>query len=590
MSLDVALRIATSSLMTTQVQISVASANISNADTTGYTVKTANQVATVSAGVGTGTMITGITSNVDKLLLKSLMQATSALGSADTSNSYLNELQALYGTSSGTDSTGTSLANTIASLETAISSLSGTSSSAALQANVVSALDDVASQLRDTSSGIQELRSNADDQIASSISDVNDQLKTIASLNTQIKQAAALGQPTGDLEDQRNTALQDVASQMDVSYFISSTGDMQVYTTSGQALVDSSAHLLSYTTAATVTASTTYDAASTSGFSGIMLNGVDVTSQIKSGNIGALISLRDTVLPAAQDQLDQLANELADSLNAVSNQGTSLPPPSSLTGTTAVTASTALSATGTVRIAVTDQSGTLASYQDLDLSSYATVGDLVSAINGISGLSASIDSSGHVVIASTGSSTGVSINEMTSSVGSSGQGLSDWLGLNDLVTATGASDFAVRSDILSNSGLLAVATLDSSSSLTNGGQVLSAGSTTMVNNLYTALTGSTSFSAVGGLGASTGSFADYAASIVSNVASKASQASSDYTAKETTQSTFVSAMSSQSGVNLDEETARISTLQTQYSAASQLIQVINEMFSSLMAAVQSAGS
>ena len=77
-----------------------------------------------------------------------------------------------------------------------------------------------------------------------------------------------------------------------------------------------------------------------------------------------------------------------------SNQGTSLPPPSTLTGTTAVTASTALSATGTVRIAVTDQSGNLASYRDLDLSGYATVGDLVSAINGISGLSASIDATG----------------------------------------------------------------------------------------------------------------------------------------------------------------------------------------------------
>jgi flagellar hook-associated protein 1 FlgK len=589
-SLDVALRIATSSLMTTQVQISVASANISNADTKGYTVKTANQVANVSAGVGTGTMITSITSNVDKLLLKSLMQATSALGSADTSNSYLNELQALYGTSSGTDSTGTSLANTIASLETAISSLSGTSSSAALQANVVSALDDVAAQLRDTSSGIQQLRGDTDNQIVSSISDVNDQLKTIASLNTQIKQAAALGQPTGDLEDQRNTALQDVASKMDVSYFSSSTGDIQVYTTSGQTLVDSSAHLLSYATAATVTASTTYDSTSTGGFSGIMLNGVDVTSQIKSGDIGALISLRDTVLPAAQDQLDQLANKLADSVNAVNNQGTSLPPPSTLTGTTAVTASTALSATGTVRIAATDRSGNLASYGDLDLSSYATVGDLVSAINGVSGLSASIDSSGHVVISSSGSSTGVSINEMTSAVGSSGQGLSDWLGLNDLVTATGASDFAVRSDILSNSGLLAVATLDPSSAPATGSQVLSAGSTTVVNNLYAALTGSTSFSAVGGLGSSTGSFADYAASIISNVASKASAASSDYTAKETTQSTFASAMSSQSGVNLDEETARISTLQAQYTAATQLMQAIKEMFASLMAAVQSVGT
>ena len=153
----------------------------------------------------------------------------------------------------------------------------------------MSALDDVASQLRDTSKGIQELRSGADQAIASSVEDVNEQLKTIASLNSQIKQAAAVGQPTGDLEDQRNTALQEVASRMDVSYFLSSTGDMQVYTTSGQALVDGSVHLLSHTASASVTASTTYDPASTGGLGGIMLNGVDVTSQIKSGDIGALI-------------------------------------------------------------------------------------------------------------------------------------------------------------------------------------------------------------------------------------------------------------------------------------------------------------
>jgi flagellar hook-associated protein 1 FlgK len=317
---------------------------------------------------------------------------------------------------------------------------------------------------------------------------------------------------------------------------------------------------------------------------------VDITAQITSGDIGALIGLRDTVLPAAQSQLDQLATQLADSLNAVHSTGTSLPPPSTLTGTAAVTSSTQLSATGTARIAVADQSGNLVSYQDLDLSSYSTVGDLVSAINGISGLTASINSNGNVVISSTSSSNGVSINEMSSSVGSSGAGLSDWLGLNDLVTATGASDFAVRSDILSNSGLLAISSLDSSSSLTTGNQALSSGSTTVANNIYTALTGSTSFSAVGGLGSTTSSFADYAAGIVSNVASKASQASTDYTTKQTTQSTFSSAMSSQSGVNLDEETARISTLQNQYTAASQLIQVINEMFSSLMTAVQSAGS
>ena len=70
---------------------------------------------------------------------------------------------------------------------------------------------------------------------------------------------------------------------------------------------------------------------------------------------------------------------------------------------------------------------------------------------------------------------------------------------------------------------------------------------------YAKLTGSTSFAAAGGLAATKGSFADYAAAIVSNVASKASQASATYTAKQTAQSTYASSLSSQSGVNLDEE-------------------------------------
>ena len=461
MSLDIARSIAVSSLMASQVQISVASSNVANADTTGYTVKTANQVSTTSGGAGTGVAITGITSNVDKLLFRALVTAELELGAANIGNNYLDRLQALYGSTTGADDTGTSIANTLASLEAAVSSLAATPGSASLQSSVVSTLDDLASQLRETSNGIQKLRSTADAAISSDVDQVNGSLKTIASLNAQIKQAAAAGQPTGDLEDQRNVALQSVATRMNVSYFVSSTGDMQVYTASGQTLVDSSAHLLSFTVASSVSATSAYNPNSSSALSGISVNGVDITSQITSGEIGALINLRDTVLPAAQSQLDQLASELADSLNAASNQGTSLPPPSTLTGTTTVSSSTALNVTGKVRIAVADQSGSLVSYGDLDLSNYSTIGDLVSAINGISGLSASINANGKVVItSSSGNGNGIAINEMTSSVGANGTGLSDYLGLNDLVTGTGASNFAVRSDVLANSGLLPVSTLD----------------------------------------------------------------------------------------------------------------------------------
>ena len=256
MSLDIARLVAFSGISATELQISVASSNISNADTTGYTRKSANQVTNVTGGVGTGVTITGISSNVDKLLLKSLIGANSELG-ADTTNSYLAQLQQLFGSAStsGTSTTGTSLANSLASLESALSSLASSPSSVSLQSAAVSALDDFASQLRSTSSGVQTLRGNADKDIASSVQSVNDDLKQIADLNVEIREMAASGQSTADLEDERNSALQDLSSYMNVSYYTASNGDLQIYTSSGRALVDSSAHTLSYTASANVSAS-----------------------------------------------------------------------------------------------------------------------------------------------------------------------------------------------------------------------------------------------------------------------------------------------------------------------------------------------
>ena len=588
MSLSIARYSAYSALMTTQTQISVASANIANADTEGYTKKTATQVATVSNGIGTGTTITGISSNVDKLLLKSLFQAVSALGSATVTDSYASQLQSLFGsTSSGDDSSGTSIANTIAALETAIADLADTPESETLKAQVVSALDDVAAQLRDTSNQIQTLRSNADQEIASDVDQANDLLATIKDLNDQIVKEQAAGNSTADLEDQRNTALQDLSSLMDINYYSTDSGAIYVYTTSGQVLLNSAVHELSFTSAGSVTSSAAYPG----GLSGITVDGTDITAQIKSGSIAALIDQRDNVLTDAQSELDQLAVALADSLNAISNASTASPPPNSLTGATEVASGESLSASGIFRVAETDSDGNLVSYQDFDLSDYATVGDLVSAIDGMDGVSANIDVDGHVVITADDSNNGVAVNEMTSSVGSSGSsgwGLADYLGLNDLVAATGAGDFTVRSDILSNASLLPNSTLDPSSTLTVGDSVVPEGSTAMAQSLYDAMTGDTSFSAAGNLSNRSTSFASYAADIVADAASAATKAVNTLTIKETVKSNLADTVSSQSGVNIDEETARVSQLENEYAAAAQLLQVLNSMFSSLLESVQSS--
>ena len=102
MSLNSAALIAFSGLSAAQVQISIASSNISNADTAGYTEEIANQVADVTNGVGTGVSITGIGTNIDQLLLKSLIGANSDLGSANTTNNSCSRFRAVLSRASTT--------------------------------------------------------------------------------------------------------------------------------------------------------------------------------------------------------------------------------------------------------------------------------------------------------------------------------------------------------------------------------------------------------------------------------------------------------------------------------------------------------
>ena len=179
--------IANSSLMATSVQMQVTSANIANADVAGYTAKTATQSATVSGSLASGTSVTAISSDVDKYLLRELIAAASSLGAATVNDAKGDALQNLFGSTVGSDDdSGTSIASAIDSLQTSLTTLSGTVESSALGSLTVDALDSLASQLRETSSGIQNLRSDADGEIADAVSTVNDALDKIGDLNTQI--------------------------------------------------------------------------------------------------------------------------------------------------------------------------------------------------------------------------------------------------------------------------------------------------------------------------------------------------------------------------------------------------------------------
>lgn len=118
MSLTLALGSATASLRTIQSELALAANNIANADTEGYSVKSATKVNTTTggSGIGTGVDIIGISSKVDANLLKSIITATSANAEAATDADYLDRLAEILGQLTSSDSGGGTLSASLTEL------------------------------------------------------------------------------------------------------------------------------------------------------------------------------------------------------------------------------------------------------------------------------------------------------------------------------------------------------------------------------------------------------------------------------------------------------------------------------------------
>lgn len=564
MSLTGALANASAALTTSQYQVTVSTTNVANASTDGYTTKTysaTSQTSTLALSTGELSRVT------DVYLQKSLIASSASAGYAETIDSYLARYDTLLGdTSSGGDIA--SLTSALVSDITSLASGTGDTDAAA----VVSAATELADSLRTLSSGIQDLRSDADAAIATTVDDVNALLQEIDSLNDQI--VAGQGDLTS-LADARDTALQSLSGLISVTSYTDSSGRLNIYT-GGQMLVGTTVSTLSFTASGTVSADSTYP----DSLSGISINGRDVTSSLTGGELGALIALRDEVLPAEQDALDSLATTLISALNTAASTGAASPP-GSLTSTTAVTAATPLSLTGTLGLVQTTTDGVATAIDQIDLSTVATVGELVGALNAVTGVTASIVD-GKLTISS--SSGGVVLDSSTA-LTDTGETLSDWMGFNDIFSGEDASDIRVTSALSADSSLLATSSLDTSAAV--GQTAVASGGTGGASALLSALTEDRAFEASGNLSARSRSLADYATDVLSSAATTISTAASTATSATALRDGYANSLSNVTGVNLDEQTALVSLYQQQYEISAQLMSAIQDMYDALISMVAS---
>ncbi|WP_026362758.1 flagellar hook-associated protein FlgK [Methylopila sp. M107] len=605
MGLSGALSAALSGLKTTQRGLDLVSTNVANAQTVGYTRKSLVAEQTVTGGVTSGVKVSDVRRELDLYLQRQLRTESAGSAYASQRATTLDRLQSIFGTPGGA----LSLDTAVNGFSSALDALATSPDDGSARASVLSNAQALAQALNAASRDVQDLRSDVDGQIGDGVEAANEALGQVETLTAQIRQSAARGQPTGDLEDLRDAAIDTVSALMDVRVEDLGGGSIRIKTGGGLTLFDETgASTLGFEAAGTVTASMSYEDGTLGGLTLTRPSGQSVdlfeSGRLRSGAFKALAELRDTTLPQAQAQLDEVAANLAQALGTNVTDGTaitggvSLSTEGALSGDRLSVAYTAGGAARSVTIVNIGDPSKLPLKDDLtadpndvvigvDFASPTAAADLDAAL-GAKGIAIDVAASADGFAFTAGAAGTVVTGGQSRITATSLSG--DGLALPLFTDADGAysssidgagqrAGFAGRISV--NPDLLA-----DPAKLTAYATGTASGDPARPAFLRDALKADRSFALDSGLGASsrpfTGSIAEFAQGIISKQASASASASRVADGQAMVVSTLTDKYSDATGVDVDQEMSNLIQLQTAYGANARVVTAVKEMMDMLL--------
>ena len=320
MSLSGALSVALSGLQTSTTVAQIISGNIANAQTAGYTEKTAN-LESVSNGPSMGGVQVGSYGRASDSVLSATMNgATSNAAYLGMQNNYMSQVQSILNSSGNPPA----FAAAVSNFQSIWTQFAAAPENATQQQSVITAGQNLASTISGISAQVSSLQTQVQADLSTTVTALNNSLAKIQSLNNQIAVAQANNQPSVDLQDQRDQAVNAVSAITSVQVMPRGNGQVALYTPGGTMLLDGVPQSFSVT-GSTVTNTTGVDV------SGVLTGGklqaqIDfVSSTNTSGNGSGVIS-------KLTSQLQNFANMfVSTALDGFST---------TYSGTTTVTAST----------------------------------------------------------------------------------------------------------------------------------------------------------------------------------------------------------------------------------------------------------
>jgi len=312
------MHLGTQAVFAAYAQLQTTSNNIANANTPGYSRQSAQLATAGSAYSGSGYYGRGVTvqtvTRASNMFLTQQALATGSTAAADgVRHNLLGQLEkVLPGGAAGLGAAATQIFNAFADLAAAPGDLS------ARQA-VLGRLEDFASLSRSSSDQIEALQANVMHDVAGGVDEVNTLAGELAKLNVAIAAATNRGHMPNDLLDQRDDLVKRIGAQVEVQTIMGPDETASVFVGSGQTLVlGSAAHKL-------VALSDPLDAGRIAVGVSIAGHVTPLTTQaIGDGQIGGLMRFQDQDLADARNRLGQLAAGLASALNEQQSYGLDL--------------------------------------------------------------------------------------------------------------------------------------------------------------------------------------------------------------------------------------------------------------------------
>ncbi|OGP69288.1 MAG: flagellar hook-associated protein FlgK [Deltaproteobacteria bacterium RBG_13_60_28] len=560
--------IAKRALAAQQLGVEVASHNISNVNTPGYSRQTALFEASMAlpspyGPLGYGVKVLGIERAFDSFTAAKLDENTSYLAYQKSLKADLEQVGGLFNeTQDG------GLSELMSGFWDAWNAVADNPSGSGERQALLTQAQNLADGLSSRADQLVTFRTSVTQRISPTIDEINSHAARIADLNREIKATETPEQQANDLRDQRQMELNKLSDLVGIRYYTTGDGTINVTLANGVSLVESvnAWNLRSEITPAD-TVSVIWE-----GPGGVE---EDVTSGLSGGQLSAQIAIRDTLIPQYQGELDDLAKEFIAGVNLQHSQGVGLEMFSTATSSYSVddplvalvnNPSLAFGdriTAGTFNVHVEDGSGASVA-TPITITGATTLNTLAADLNAVAGISATVVTSGTEnrleITADSGYTFGFSQDDSQVLMG---------LGLNTFFKGDSAYSIGINDAVASNTNLIAAGQIDP----TTGAHAVGDNSNALdLADLANQAVGP------GGL-----TFADAYRELVSDIGLKAEQAGNDQNYYQGLVDQFTQLRDSVSGVSLDEELTNLIKFQRAYQAAAKMVTVADELFQTLLA-------